>query len=60
MAFFLGLSDELTFGKYKDRQYTLRDAIDDDVDYVKYCLEKEIITMDEEAENYWESAKYGV
>jgi len=42
----MGLEDCFTFGRYRDMQ--LEDVIDDDPEYIAWCVEKGIVDFDEE------------
>lgn len=42
----MGLDDTFKFGKHKGDQ--VEDVIEDDPDYIAYCVEKDIVQFDEE------------
>ena len=49
---FYDLNDELDFGKYKDSGKTVEEIIDDDKDYIRWCMENiETISFSEEVES---------
>ena len=60
MKKFFDLDDEFDFGnKHINMDKTLRDVMDEDPEYIEFCLSKEYIDLTEAAENYWESTKHG-
>lgn len=44
----MGLEDTFRFGKHKGHQ--LEDVIEDDPDYVRWCVENDIVDFDNEAQ----------
>lgn len=42
----MGLEDEFKFGKHKGHQ--LEDVIEDDPDYIEWCVKNEVVDFDEE------------
>lgn len=43
----MGLEDEFKFGKHKGHQ--LEDVIEDDPNYLEWCIKEDVIAFDEEA-----------
>ena len=58
MSRYMDLDDEFPEG-WKYPNYTLRDVMDRDRDYIVWLLENERITLSDDADNYWESIKHG-
>jgi hypothetical protein len=49
---FYDLDDELNFGKYKDSGKTVEDIIEEDPDYIRWCIENiETISFSDDIES---------
>ena len=48
---FKSFFEEFVFGKYSHLKMTLQEVIDSDKQYVKWCLENGVISVDEKIEN---------
>lgn len=51
----MGLEDEFKFGKHKGHQ--LEDVIEDDPDYIRWCVENDIVDFDNEAQELIEKRR---
>jgi len=47
-----GLTDMIITPKYKGTGTTLQEIIDEDIDYVIWCIENEVFELDNEAFDY--------